>query len=166
MSVDLKQPFDFLLFGFDDFLEAVDFICVKILEVPLTGQVVVPLLLKLCLVECCELLDSLVVFNVVFFQLDSHLALFASESVQIIFVLFSSLLKPSTNLINFILSLFKLITESLEFGLMQVLQLLLILSVCPDEVIFGILVFSFDHANLVFLLIFHFLDLVSQERNL
>lgn len=82
---------------------------------------IVALLLKLAFVETCEISDSLVILDVIFFLLHSHLALFSNKSVQVIFILFSSFSESSTDLLDFSFSLFKFITQSLKFSLVKIL---------------------------------------------
>lgn len=77
---------------------------------------IVTLLSQLIFIKCSEFFDTLVVFDIVLFEFDSHFTLFPSESVELVFVLFSSFSKSASQIVNFVFSLLKFITESFEFG--------------------------------------------------
>jgi len=58
------------------------------------------------------------------------------------------------------LFLFDLIVESFDFCLMQVLELIFVLSVLPDKVILDIFILSFDKIDFVSFLLFELLEFV------
>lgn len=49
---------------------------------------------------------------------------------------------------------------------MQVFEFFLVFAMRPDQVVFGVLVFCFDHVEFMVFLVLDFLDLIFQERNL
>ena len=126
---------------------------------------IVSLLLQLVFVEVCQLLDALVVFYVILFLLHTHFALFAHQTVQVIFVLFASLSQSAPHFVGFILSFFKFVAQSLQFCLVEVLEFFFVFPMSSDEVVLSVFIFGLDHVKFMVFLVFNFLDLVFEERN-
>lgn len=108
--VDFEESSDFLLLSLDDFFQSVDFICVELFKVSLALWVVFPFLLKLGLIESCDLFDSLVVSDIIFLQFISHLAFISGQSVEVVFVFFSCLFKFACKVVDLVLSFLKFVT--------------------------------------------------------
>lgn len=165
-TINFQDPPDLLFLGFNNLFKTVDFVGVVLFEIALTGRVIVALLGELVFIESSEFFNALVVSDIVLLEFDSHFALFAGQSVQLVLVLFSCFSQPAAQIVHFVLPFLQLITQPFEFGLMQVLEFFFIFAMRPDQVVFGVLVLCFDHVELVVFLVFDFLDLVFQERNL
>ena len=127
---------------------------------------VITFLLKLILIESGQLLNALIALDIVLLHLYSHLAFFASQSVQVVFVLLACLFQSTSNFVNLVLSFLKFIAQSFQLSLMQIFEFFFILSMSSDKVVLCVFVLSLDHIEFVILLILHLFDFVFQERNL
>lgn len=106
------------LFGLNNLFETINLILIKILQVLFASIVILELFLELGFVEFSKLSNSFSVSDVALFKLDSHLAFLASESIQVILVLFATFSEFSAQLVDFVLTLFQLIVKSSNFSLM------------------------------------------------
>jgi hypothetical protein len=73
----------------------------------------------------------------------------------------ASTLEAIVGIIDLMLLLLDFVGEPLQFGLMQIAQVVLVLLVLPDEVAPNVFVFSLDQIQLVCLLLIQFLEFVA-----
>lgn len=166
LFVQVDQSLYLLLFGLDHLLQTVNVTLEEGDQTLLLVGCVVPEILDLLLIECCHLLDSAPVSVVVLLHLQSQLRFLSNNVAQLCLVLLASFLRLPVQILYFCPLLLQLIGESLHFGLVQVPQLLLVLLVRSDQVVFSVLVLRPDEIQLVRLLVFYFLYLVLQVPDL
>lgn len=152
--VDLQDALDLFFFGRDDVLEDGDLVFVVGAEVGLPLEVGLAFLCELAIVESGQFFDPSPVAVVILLQLIPQVSVLVDQPSDLSLSLLPASLEPVIALLNLMLLLLNLIGESLDLSLMEVLELILILLMLPDEVILHVLVLSLDEVQLMRLLFF------------
>ena len=151
--VDFEDALDLFLLGRDDVLEDGDFVLVVGAEVGLSLEVGLALLGELAVVEPRQLLDPGPIAVVVLLQLIAQVSVLVDQPGDLGLSLLPAPLEPVVALLDLVLLLLDLVGESLDLRLMQVLELILVLLVLPDEVVLHVLVLRLDEVQLMRLLL-------------
>lgn len=158
--VDLQDALDLLLLGRDDVLQDGDLIFVVVAQVGLPLQVGLSLLGELAVVEAGQLLDPGPVAVVVLLELVPQVSVLVDQSGDLRLALLAATFEAVIALLDLVLLLLDLVSEALDLGLVEVLELILVLLVLPDEVVLDVLVLGLDEVELVRLLLLQLLQLV------
>ena len=151
--VDFEDALDLFLLGRDDVLEDGDFVLVVGAEVGLSLEVGLALLGELAVVEPRQLLDPGPIAVAVLPQRIAQVSGLVDQPGDLGLSLLAAPLEPVVALLDLVLLLLDLIGESLDLRLMQVLELILVLLVLPDEVVLHVLVLRLDEVQLMRLLL-------------
>lgn len=154
--VDFQQSSDFIFLGCDDGAQGGDIAVVVLLQVGFPLGVGFSFLLELIVVEGSEFDDAGFVAVVVVFELVSEEAVVVDESDEVCFSFFAGPLESVVAFFDFMLLFFDFVVESLDFGFVQVLQLVFVFAVLSHQVVLGVFAFRFDQVEFVSFLLFHF----------
>ena len=158
--VDLQNPSDLFFLCCNNspqYFKVVVVVCSQI-GLPLTIDL--PLLGKLVIIEAGQILYPLPVPVVIVLQLVSQIAVVIDQPGNLTFSLLPSPLQLVISLLNFMFLLLNLVRQSLDLGLMQILEFVLVFLVLPDEVALDIFVFSLDEVDFMRFLLLQLLQLV------
>ena len=158
--VDLQDALDLLLLGRDDVLQDGDLVLVVVAQVGLPLQVGLAFLGELAVVEAGQILDPRPVAVVVLLQLVPQVAVLVDQPGDLCLALLAGPFEAVVALLDLVLLLLDLVGESLDLGLVEVLELILVLLVLPDEVVLDVLVLGLDEVELVRLLLLQLLEFV------
>ena len=160
LLVDLQNPSDLLFLCRNNRPQNFKVVVVVCPQIGLPLAVDLPLLGKLIVIETRQILYPLPVSVVIILQLVPQIAVVVDQPGNLTFSLLPSPLQLVISLLNFVFLLLNLVRQSLDLGLMQILEFVLVFLVLPDEVALDVFVFSLDEVDFMRFLLLQLLQLV------